>query len=93
MGVGSGIFKAIGAYVTGEALVEAFEGVEDRIQQTTRKVIKTATLWIIFLVGLLFALWGTGLFLTDYFDWYQGLGLVLIGIIVILLALLIKAFR
>lgn len=93
MGVWSGIFKSIGAYVTGEAILEAFDGVQDRIENTTRRVIKTATLWVIFIVALMFMLWGFGLFLTDYFQWYNGLGLVVVGAIIMVLALLVKAFR
>jgi hypothetical protein len=89
----SDFFKGISSYVTGEAIMGTLDAAQDRVEHITRRVIKTATLWVLFIIGLLFVLWGLGLFLTDFFQWHAGVGLILIGAGLVALMLLVKAFR
>ncbi len=93
MGTFSDIFKTIGTYFTGEALMDVVDNVQDRVEQTTRKVIKSAALFVLFVVGLLFVLIGLSQWVETNWHFAHGVGLLLVGGIIVFLAFVIKAFR
>ena len=86
-------FKQIASYLTGEALIGAVEGIQDRIDETTRKVIKASVLYVIFVIGALFMLVGLSQFVQAHWGWTQGLGFVLVGGALVLLGFFAKAVR
>ncbi len=85
--------KNIASYLTGEALIGAVEGIQDRIDETTKKVIKASVLYVIFMIGALFLLVGASQFVQAHWGWTQGLGFVLVGVVLVLLGLFAKAVR
>ena len=86
-------FKNFTTYLTGEALVGTLEKVQDKIDETTKKVIKALTLYVMFVIGVLFLLIGLSNWLDARFLWMDGTGMLAVGAAVILLGFFAKAVR
>ena len=91
-------FKEIGNFLLGEGMSKLKENVnktikdvEQRVERATIKVIKTLTLFVMMLIGALFILIGLAQYLNEIVPGLRhGLGTVLIGAILILLALFVR---
>lgn len=88
-----GIFKTLVGYLTGEALLEAAHTIEETVDHTTQKVIKASTLYIIFVIGMLFFLIGLSRFLQAYNGWVDGVGFAVIGASLIFIGIIAKSLR
>lgn len=80
-------------FLTGEAMVGAAKALEETVDHTTEKVIKAASLYVIFVIGLLFFLVGLAKFLQAYNVWVDGAGFLVVGTSLILLGFLVKGLR
>jgi cell division protein ZapA (FtsZ GTPase activity inhibitor) len=93
--------KEIGNFLLGEGINKLKEkvdktikDVEQRIERATIKVIKTLTLFVMMLIGALFVLVGLAQYLNETVPGLRhGLGTVLIGAVLILLALFVRLMK
>jgi hypothetical protein len=83
----------ISKYVTGEAMVGAAKALEETVDHSTEKVIKAASLYVIFVIGLLFFLIGLAKFLQAYNIWVDGTGFAVVGGALILIGFIVKGLR
>jgi protein-S-isoprenylcysteine O-methyltransferase Ste14 len=91
----------IGKFLLGEGMSKFKEKVdrtindiEQRIERATIKVIKTSILFLMMTVGLLFMLIGFAKFLNETVpSLAHGLGTVLIGAILMVLALFVRIMK
>jgi|GEM_PF-1568717 len=94
-------FKDIGNFLLGEGLStlkktvdKTIKDVEYRIERVTIKVVKTLTLFVMMLIGMIFILVGLAKYLNETVPGLaHGLGTILIGAILIALALFVKAMK
>jgi uncharacterized membrane protein len=97
----AGFFKDIGKFLLGEGMSrlqekvdETVKRVEQKIEIITRKVIKTSILFLMMFVGMIFVLVGLAQYLNATVPGLAyGLGTVLVGAILIVLALFARAMK
>ena len=94
-------FKEIGKFLLGEGITslkktvdKTIKDVEERIEKATIKVIKTSILFLMMIVGVIFILVGLANYLNENVRALNdGLGTVLIGAILIVLALFVRIMK
>lgn len=94
-------FKDIGGFLLGEGVKNlkktvdsTIKNVEERIERATIKVIKTLVLFLMMFIGVIFALVGLAQYLNNTVPGLaNGLGTILIGAILILLALFVRVMK
>jgi len=97
----AGFFKDIGKFLLGEGISklqekvdETVKKVEQKIEIITKKVIKTSILFIMIFVGAIFMLVGLAQYLNATVPGLAyGLGTILVGAILIVLALFVKVMK
>ncbi|MBN2052933.1 hypothetical protein JW756_05490 [Candidatus Woesearchaeota archaeon] len=97
----AGFLKEIGKFILGEGINklqskvdETVKKVEQRIEIITKKVIKTSILFLMMLIGVIFMLVGLAQYLNAVVPRLaQGLGTILVGAILIVLALFVRVMK
>jgi protein-S-isoprenylcysteine O-methyltransferase Ste14 len=97
----AGFLNDIGKFILGEGVSklkakvdETIKNVEVRIERATVKVIKTSILFLMMLVGIIFLLVGLAQYLNATVPHLaHGLGTVLVGAILIVLALFVRIMK
>lgn len=100
-----GMLKWIGEFVSKEVagdilggvkdkIEETIENTQERVEQVTKHVIKSLTLLLMFFIGLIFILVGFSQYLEERFvSISQGMGLLYVGGIMVILAVIVKALK
>ncbi len=94
-------FKEIGKFLLGEGIStlkktvdKTIHDIEVKVERTTIKVIKTSILFLMMIVGVIFILVGLAKYLNEIVPGLaHGLGTILIGVILILLALFVRVMK
>jgi len=94
-------FKDLGNFLLGEGLSslkktvdKTIKDVEHRIERATIKVIKTSILFLMMIIGIIFILVGLAKYINETVPGLaHGLGTILIGAILIVLALFVRAMK
>lgn len=94
-------FKEIGKFLLGEGLStlkktvnSTIKNVEEKIERATLKVIKTSILFLMMIMGALFILIGFAKYLNETVPGLaHGLGTILIGAILIVLAVFVRIMK
>ena len=97
----AGFFKEIGKFFLGEGITklqekvdETFKKVEQKIEIITKKVIKTSILFLMMFIGAMFILIGFAKYLNETVSGLaHGLGTILVGAILIVLALFVRIMK
>jgi hypothetical protein len=101
----AGFFKGVADWLIGGGLNSAVDHIKERVQETiaemeerieraTVKVMKTLALFFMIAIGLIFMLVGLSQFLNETVPRLaHGLGTVLVGAVLVLLALFAKMMR
>jgi len=97
----AGFFKELGKFILGEGISkiqekvdETIKKVEQRIEIATMKVIKTSILFLMIFVGVIFMLVGLAQYLNAVVPRLaHGLGTILVGAILIVLALFVRVLK
>ena len=93
--------KDIGKFLLGEGITslkktvdKTIHDIEERVEKATIKVIKTSILFLMMTVGMLFILVGLAKYLNETVPGLaHGLGTILIGVILIVLALFVRIMK
>ncbi|HJX06313.1 MAG TPA: hypothetical protein VJ461_06400 [Candidatus Nanoarchaeia archaeon] len=73
---------------------KTIKDVEQRVERATIKVVKTLTLFVMMLIGALFVLIGLAQYLNETVPGLKnGLGTVLIGAVLLVLALFVRLMK
>ena len=98
-------FKETAGFFMGDSVQSVLSGVKEKVEETieetqkrieiiTAKVIKALIVFIICAVGVIFALVGFSTYLTETYPAFNhGLGFLVVGGVLILLGLVVKALR
>ncbi|MBW2990389.1 hypothetical protein KY348_01650 [Candidatus Woesearchaeota archaeon] len=97
----AGFFKEIGNFLLGEGLStfkktvdKTIKDIEVKVERATIKVIKTATLFLMIFLGVIFILVGLATYLNENVRALNdGLGTILIGAVLIVLALFVRVMK
>jgi len=95
------VFKDILGFLAGEGLStlkktvdKTIKDVEERVERATIKVIKTSILFLMMVVGFLFILIGLAKYLNETVPGLaHGIGTMLVGGILIVLALFVRVMK
>lgn len=98
---GSGFFKEAGKFLMGEGMSrlkdkvdKTVKDLEQKIEIITRKVIKTSILFLMMFIGAMFVLIGFAKYLNEAVPGLaHGLGTILIGAVLIVLALFVRVMK
>jgi len=93
--------KDIGKFLLGEGITslkktvdKTIHDIEERVEKATIKVIKTSVLFLMMTVGVLFLLIGLAKYLNETIPGLaHGLGTILIGGVLIVLALFVRLMK
>ncbi len=85
------LIKIIGGYK--DVILETADGLQKRVEQTTKQVIKSSLLFVLIVISLIFLLVGFAQWIEAYNNWSQGAGLMVVGGGVLLLVVIIKALK
>ena len=96
-----GFFKELGDFLIGKGLEslkrtvdKTIKDVEERVERATIKVIKTSILFLIMIIGGLFMLVGLSAYLNNTVPALaNGLGTILVGAVLIILALFVRLMK
>jgi len=100
-----GIIKWLGDFVSKEVtsdllggirnkISETIEETQEKVEKVTKYVIKSLALLMIFFTGLIFLLVGLGQTLEDKVSSLtQGMGFIVIGGVMVLIAIIVKALK
>jgi hypothetical protein len=97
----SNFFKELGNFIMGEGVRnlkktvdKTIHDIEEKVEKATIKVIKTSVLFLMIMVGFLFVLIGLARYLNETVPGLaHGLGTMLIGGILIVLALFVRVMK
>ena len=94
-------WKDVAGFLAGEGIKglkstvdKTIKTVEEKIERATIKVIKTSILFLMMIIGVIFALVGLAQYLNNTVSGLaNGLGTILIGAILIVLALFVRIMK
>jgi len=94
-------WKDLGGFLVGEGVStikkkvdKTIKNVEERIEVATKKVIKAMALSLMLFLGIIFALVGLAQYLNNTVSGLRdGLGTILIGAVLIVLALFVRVMK
>lgn len=89
----SGIVRQLAEVLTGEAILGAVDSVKESAEEGARRAIKASVLYVMFMIGMIFLLVGLSSYLQARFVWMEGMGLIVVGVVVILLGFFAKAMK
>lgn len=72
---------------------ETMDDVQQRVEVTTKRVLKTSALFVLLMIAVLFVLVGLAQAAQTHYGWLEGTGYIVVGAVLTLLVMLINAMK